>query len=273
MKLLCISNGHGEDVIALRILKPLRQMQPDFAPDFAPHLESHLELSALPIAGTGEAYRAADVPIVGPVQAMPSGGFLNRSLKELARDMRQGLLSLTRSQITAIKAWAKTGDIVLAVGDIVPLLFAYLSGRPYIFVGTAKSEYWLRDERGKLPITQAFPASLCAQLEGWSGSVYLPWERWLMSRDRALALFVRDNLTAHQLQTLGIAAQCAGNPMMDGLTSTGQLTALLKPLRQLPPAPQIDAIAPNGTAKATALYVTPKQQLNPPLTLAFAPRI
>ncbi|KPQ36869.1 MAG: hypothetical protein HLUCCA11_05085 [Phormidesmis priestleyi Ana] len=271
MKLLCISNGHGEDVIALRILKPLRQMQPDFAPDFAPHLESHLELSALPIAGTGEAYRAADVPIVGPVQAMPSGGFLNRSLKELARDMRQGLLSLTRSQITAIKAWAKTGDIVLAVGDIVPLLFAYLSGRPYIFVGTAKSEYWLRDERGKLPITQAFPASLCAQLEGWSGSVYLPWERWLMSRDRALALFVRDNLTAHQLQTLGIAAQCAGNPMMDGLTSTGQLTALLKPLRQLPPAPQIDAIAPNGTAKATALYVTPKQQLNPPLTLALLP--
>jgi len=39
----------------------------------------------------------------------------------------------------------------LSRGDIVPLLFAWLSGATYAFVGTAKSEYYLRDEAGPLP--------------------------------------------------------------------------------------------------------------------------
>lgn len=210
MKLLCISNGHGEDVIALRILTPLRQLSPD------------VSLSVLPIAGAGDCYRAANLPVIGPARSLPSGGFLNRDPQQLARDLQGGLLGLTRSQLTAIKTWAKPGSAVLAVGDVVPLLFAYLSGLPYAFVGTAKSEYWLRDEQGKLPATR-----LWNRLEGWSGSVYLPWERWLMSRDRCRAVFVRDALTAKHLQHLGISAEYAGNPMMAGLDPTGTLPELI----------------------------------------------
>lgn len=207
MKLLCISNGHGEDAIALRILTPLRQSCPE------------VSLSALPITGAGNSYQSADVPMIGRAQTLPSGGFLNRDPQQLARDLREGLLTLTRSQLTAIKTWANTGDVILAVGDIVPLLFAYLSGLPYAFVGTAKSEYWLRDEQGPLPATSRWQ-----KLEGWSGSVYLPWERWLMSRSRCQQVFVRDALTAEQLQQLGVAADYAGNPMMDGLSPTGALS-------------------------------------------------
>jgi hypothetical protein len=266
IKMLCISNGHGEDVIALRILTSLRQYQPD------------CELAALPIAGAGSAYLSAEVPIIGPVQSLPSGGFLNRDPKQLARDLQQGLVALSKSQLTAIKTWAKTGDVILAVGDIVPLLFAYLSGLPYIFMGTAKSEYWLRDERGKLPATQRLPGSLWEKVEGWSGSVYLPWERWLMSRDRAQAIFVRDEITAGQLQRLGIKAHYAGNPMMDGLAPNGKLAALLEPLR----IPRHLLLAPNTPAKdratalpnsdrATALYVTKKQQPVTPITIALIP--
>ncbi len=210
MKLLCISNGHGEDVIALRILTPLRQLCPA------------VRVSALPIAGAGDRYRLANLPVIGPARSLPSGGFLNRDPQQLARDLQGGLLGLTRSQLTAIKAWAKTGDAILAVGDVVPLLFAYLSGLPYAFVGTAKSEYWLRDEQGKLPAAKPWRS-----LAGWSGSVYLPWERWLMSRDRCRAAFVRDALTAQQLQQLGLAADYAGNPMMDGLSPTGMLSELI----------------------------------------------
>ncbi|MGB3297391.1 MAG: lipid-A-disaccharide synthase-related protein [Phormidesmis sp.] len=269
--MLCVSNGHGEDVIALRILTPLRSLLPSLA------------LAAMPIAGEGSAYRAAGLPIVGPVQVLPSGGFLNRDPKQLARDVRQGLLPLTRSQLSALKAWAQTGDAILAVGDIVPLLFAYLSGLPYFFVGTAKSEYWLRDERGKLPVSQPFPQSLWEKVEGWSGSVYLPWERWLMSRDRAQTVFVRDLLTAQQLQQLGINAYCAGNPMMDNLEPAGKLTECLKALRTLPPINLLDLPtnrvdqasrqSPNGadTARATARYVTKKQHLTAPLTIALLP--
>jgi hypothetical protein len=278
IKVLCISNGHGEDVIAVRILSSLCQQQSD------------VDLAALPIAGAGSAYLAAKVPLigtvgtvgtVGAVQSLPSGGFLNRDPKQLARDLQGGLVSLTRSQLSAIKTWAMTGDVILAVGDIVPLLFAYLSGLPYIFIGTAKSEYWLRDERGKLPATRSFPYGLWEKVEGWSGSVYLPWERWLMSRDRAQAIFVRDAITAEQLQRLGLKAHYAGNPMMDDLAPTRKLAALLEPLRtprllQTPKSPANDSatVLPNNDRnndRATALYVTKKQQPVTPLTIALIP--
>ncbi|MEM6448968.1 MAG: lipid-A-disaccharide synthase-related protein [Cyanobacteria bacterium P01_D01_bin.105] len=219
MKLLCISNGHGEDVIALQILNALHRYAPD------------LQISALPISGTGRAYSANGISLVGPTQALPSGGFLNRDPKQLARDVRKGLLPLTRQQLQSVKRWAtqahREGSI-LAVGDIVPLLFSRLSKQPYHFIGTAKSEYWLRDEQGKRP-----PTTLSDRLEGWSGSVYLPWERWLMASARCRSLFVRDALTAQHLQKLGIPADYAGNPMMDNLAPTGQLTTALSSLRLL----------------------------------------
>ncbi|MEQ8998865.1 MAG: lipid-A-disaccharide synthase-related protein [Coleofasciculus sp. B1-GNL1-01] len=197
MQLLCISNGHGEDVIAVRILQELNA-----SPD-AP------ELAALPLVGEGAAYRQLDIPIVGPVQTMPSGGFIYMEGRHLLRDVQSGLLKLTWAQLKAVRRWAKRGGVILAVGDIVPLLFAWLSGAPYVFVGTAKSEYYLRDEAGWLPNRK--------RREGWSGSVYLPWERWLMSRKRCKAVFPRDKLTTEILQKWSIPALDLGNPMMDGI--------------------------------------------------------
>lgn len=250
MKLLCISNGHGEDAIALRILSALRQHQPD------------IDICALPISGAGEAYQKADVPLIGSAQALPSGGFLNRDAVQLARDVRQGLIGLTRSQLSAIKNWSAEGHFVLAVGDIVPLLMAHRSGLPYAFLGTAKSEYWLCDETGKLPGT-----GFWHRFEGWSGSVYLPWERWLMARPRCRCVFVRDAFTATRLQPLGIKAVYAGNPMMDGLVATGQLTDCLQALRSPPPAV---AQSPDK-ARAMALYMSKKRRTTIPLTIALLP--
>ncbi|MGD1851921.1 MAG: lipid-A-disaccharide synthase-related protein [Cyanophyceae cyanobacterium] len=97
---------------------------------------------------------------------------------------------------------------MLAVGDIVPLLFAWRSQSPYGFVGTAKSEYYLRDSNGDFLRSR--------RTEGWSGSVYLPWERWLMSRSRCQAVFPRDRLTTEILKNWTIPAVDLGNPMMDG---------------------------------------------------------
>ena len=253
MKLLCLSNGHGEDTIAIRILLALRQHQPD------------IDFCALPISGEGKIYRQADVSLIGPVRSLPSGGFLNRDATQLARDVQQGLISLTRSQLAAIKDWSAEGDFVLAVGDIVPLLMAHRSGLPFAFVGTAKSEYWLRDENGKLPRTSA--SSFWQRFEGWSGSVYLPWERWLMARPRCQGAFVRDAFTAETLQKMGIPAIYAGNPMMDGLAATGRLAECLKALRE--PAP-IVAQSPE-TSKATALYVSRQRRDTLPLTVVLLP--
>jgi uncharacterized protein (TIGR03492 family) len=204
MRLLCLSNGHGEDVIAVRILQSLlKQPEPP-------------EIAALPIVGEGKIYQAQGIPIVGAVQSMPSGGFLYMDGRQLARDLRGGLLQLTLAQLGTVRRWAKQGGVVLAVGDIVPLLFAWWSGAPFAFVGTAKSEYYLRDEQGWLPRRVWHE-----RLEGWSGSDYLPWERWLMSRSRCKAVFPRDSLTSAVLQRWKIPSFDLGNPMMDGLEPTG----------------------------------------------------
>jgi uncharacterized protein (TIGR03492 family) len=206
MKLLCLSNGHGEDIIALRILQALQQ-QPNPP-----------EIRALPIVGEGQRYLQHGIPLLGPAQAMPSGGFVYMDGKALVQDLRGGLLKLTLAQLKALRDWrlgARSGDLVLAVGDIVPLLYAWWSGADYAFVGTAKSDYYRRDEQGWLP------RSRLARLENWSSSVYLPWERWLMSRPRCKAVFPRDSFTAGLLKRWHLPVFDLGNPMMDGLDPTG----------------------------------------------------
>jgi uncharacterized protein (TIGR03492 family) len=197
MRLLCLSNGHGEDVIAVRILEQLQQQSPD------------LEIVALPLVGEGYTYAQANIPIIGTVQKMPSGGFIYMDSRQFWRDVKGGLLKLTLAQYKLVKKWGKNGGFVLAVGDIVPLLFAWLSGANYGFVGTAKSEYYLRDEYGWLHQT--------SRLEKKMGSVYFPWERWLMSRKKCQAVFPRDGLTTAILKEFSIPAFDLGNPMMDGI--------------------------------------------------------
>lgn len=212
-------------MIAVRILQELQQ-----------HSTS-LNIAALPLVGEGRAYTQQGIPIIGSVKSMPSGGFIYMDGRELMRDLQGGLLQLTLAQLKAVKSWTRRGDramgrwgngamgrlpntsspsppnpLVLAVGDIVPLLFAWLSGANYAFVGTAKSEYYVRDEKGNLPGRSPF-----ARLENWSGSVYHPWERWLMSHPRCQAVFPRDSLTAQILQKWSIPAFDLGNPMMDQL--------------------------------------------------------
>ncbi|MDY6805763.1 MAG: lipid-A-disaccharide synthase-related protein [Cyanobacteriota bacterium] len=210
MKILCLSNGHGEDAIAVRIIAELQKCP------------NPPEIAALPLVGEGQAYaQLENVSIIGPVKQMPSGGFIYMEGQQLWRDLKGGLLQLTTAQSKAIETWVASerdmGEriVILAVGDIVPLSFAWKSGADYLFVGTAKSEYYLRDEKGLLP-----RSSWSKRLESWSGSVYQPWERWLMSRERCKAVFPRDRLTAKILQEKSIRAYDLGNPMMDGLEAS-----------------------------------------------------
>jgi uncharacterized protein (TIGR03492 family) len=206
LQLLVLSNGHGEDIIAIRILQALLQQA------------NPPNIFALPIVGEGHAYKQLDIPVIGSVRTMPSGGFIYMDNRQLAKDVRGGLVQLTLSQIKAVRRWVnqqkKLGiqQAILAVGDIVPLLFATFSGANYAFVGTAKSEYYVRDESGLLS-----RQTKGAKWENFSGSIYHPWERWLMSRRRCRAVFPRDSLTTEILKNWPIPACDLGNPMMDGL--------------------------------------------------------
>ncbi|HIK43914.1 MAG TPA: hypothetical protein IGR64_03395 [Leptolyngbyaceae cyanobacterium M65_K2018_010] len=207
MNLLCVSNGHGEDTIAVRVLKELRQ------------LPGAPSLAALPIVGEGVSFQRAGIAIAGPTRSMPSGGFIYMDKRQVVRDLQGGLLGLTISQFKALRQWAQAGGKILAVGDVVPLALAWASGAEYVFIGTAKSEYLVRDETGRLPN--------CPWLEGYAGSIYQPWECWLMGHARCQGVFVRDQITADYLQKQQVPAQYAGNPMMDGLESSAAKLATL----------------------------------------------
>jgi hypothetical protein len=183
--LLLLSNGHGEDAIGAAL---------------APHLaEAGFQLEALPIVGEGHAYRKLGLPIVGPTRAMPSGGFIYGRPAALAGDLQGGLPALTRAQIRTIRRghW----DGVVAVGDIVVLLFAWLSKAPFHFVGCAKSDYYLNGKPGS----------------------HLWHERLLMRHPRCKGVFARDGVTARNLVAAGVLAHDLGNPMMDGLEPRGVL--------------------------------------------------
>ena len=195
MKLLVVSNGHGEDVIAVRIIEQLKLAIND------------LEIFALPLVGEGHSYQRKQISIIGEVKQMPSGGFVYMSKDNLLSDLKGGLIQLTLEQLKVIRQWGKNQNPILAVGDIVPLLFARISCSKYAFVGTAKSEYYLRDRKGNWLANTSW-------LEKQFGSVYFPWEVWLMRS--ATGVYLRDRLTTQYLVEKGIKAHDLGNPMMDG---------------------------------------------------------
>ncbi|MGF1591561.1 MAG: lipid-A-disaccharide synthase-related protein [Pleurocapsa sp.] len=255
MKLLVLSNGHGEDQIAIRIIERLQQDIPE------------LELAALPIVGQGYAYINLQIPLAGKVRQMPSGGFIYQGGNPLWQDIRSGLVQLTIDQLKLVRQWGNAGGTILAVGDIVPLLYAWFSKANYAFVGTAKSEYYLRDE------TDWFAQT--SWLEKKIGSVYLPWERWLMSRNQCKAVFPRDSLTTKTLEQWSIPAYDLGNPMMDGIThktrqrELGQLDILLLPGSRMPEA--LNNWQKILVAAWETIKILPQQQLN--LRAAISPAL
>ena len=215
-RLLVLSNGHGEDLIAQRVLQALHGRRPD------------LQVAVLPLVGEGSAFAAAEaegwLQRIGPRQALPSGGFSNQSLGGLLRDLASGLPLLSWRQWRLVRRWGRQGGAVLAAGDLLPLLLAWASGAPYGFIGTPKSDYTWRSGPG-----QAWPADAYHRLKG---SEWDPWEWALMGRPHCRLVALRDPLTARGLARHGVAALAPGNPMLDGLAGA-PLPASLQGYRRL----------------------------------------
>jgi uncharacterized protein (TIGR03492 family) len=200
-RLLVLSNGHGEDLIALRVLQALHRRRPE------------LEIAVMPLVGEGGAFAAAEADgvlrRVGPRRHLPSGGFSNQSLRGLLADLWAGVLTLSWRQWRWVRRWGRCGDPVLAVGDLLPLLLAWGSGAPYGFIGTPKSDYTWASGPGS--------AGLAALYHRCKGSEWDPWEWALMAARRCRLVAMRDALTARGLRRHGVRALAPGNPMMDGL--------------------------------------------------------
>ncbi|GCE64473.1 sugar synthetase [cyanobiont of Ornithocercus magnificus] len=210
-----ICNGHGEDVVALKVLESLHWLVPD------------LPLQVLPLVGEGRAFtsaaRAGWLQVLEPLIHLPSGGFSNQGLSNLLVDLRSGLLSLTWKQWQVTRHNAAVNAAILAVGDLFPLFLAWSSGGNYGFIGTPKSDYTWRSGPGH---------SLGDVYHRLKGSEWDPWEWTLMQSNRCQMVAVRDQLTARGLRQHHVPAQALGNPVMDGL-KTVYLPSLLEDYRRI----------------------------------------
>ncbi len=182
-RILCLSNGHGEDLSASQVLKALRTAAP------------HVEIAALPLVGEGKAYRSLDIPIIGPTQGLPSGGFFYMDYRQLITDFKSGLVGLTIEQIKTVLTQRQQCDLIFAVGDIVPQLFAYITGLPYAYFMVASSAHY----EDRIDINP------------------------LMKSARCLEIFTRDAYSSEYFRKHKITkAAFLGNPFMDVLQPTGQ---------------------------------------------------
>jgi len=200
---LFLSNGHGEDAIACRVIEALHEMNPDISQE------------VLPIVGEGKVFakfiKDGWLSRIGDSTCLPSGGFSNQSLRGLVLDLKAGLLRSLWSQWTLIHQLARDGRVIVAVGDLLPLLFAWASGADYFFIGTPKSDYtWTSGPR----------FSFADYYHRLKGTEWDPWEYWLMRSNRCKMVAVRDKITARGLRSHGVEAVSPGNPMMDGIAQS-----------------------------------------------------
>ena len=185
MKVLFLSNGHGEDLNASLILAALRSLEPS------------LQIGAMPLVGMGNAYRRLSVEIIGPTQNLPSGGIIYLNPWNWVKDITSGLIGLTLQQIKAVFREKTNCDLLIAVGDIVPIAIAYLTGRPFVAFIVSTSSYY-------------------------EGKLRLPWiTEFCLRSPRCQRVFTRDEFTAEDLQQRGLKkAIFAGYPIMDVLQSS-----------------------------------------------------
>ena len=170
-RVLFVSNGHGEAAIAARI---------------ASELSAYGGIAADHLALVGDFAHAPVMRDVGPRRAMPSGGLVAMgNVRNIARDLRAGLLAHTVAQLRFLRGARGTYAAAIAVGDAFALLMAMQAAAPPIFVGTAKSVHV---------------------------APYGPLEERLIRR--AQVVYVRDEQTASRLREHGIAAR-SGNAIVD----------------------------------------------------------
>ena len=177
---LLLSNGHGEDLSAAALG---RQLQ-----------ERGIAVDAMPLVGRGQAFRQAGIPVWGPTRDFSTGGLGYTSLAARLTDLREGQFTYVFSRLSRLWRQRRRIALVVAVGDLVPLLGAWLSRRPSVIYLVAYSSHY-------------------------EGRLRLPWPcGWLLRRPNVRAIWSRDRLTATDLsEQLRRPVRFLGNPFLDPL--------------------------------------------------------
>lgn len=125
IKLLIISNGHGEDAIAAEIVR---------------RLPMGVTAEAYPTLGDGRAYEGV-CPIVGPRAKLPSEGWRNVK-NSVARDVAGGGIATVWPGLRFIREARGKYDRVMVVGDMIGVYGAWITGHTgIIYVDVYKTGY------------------------------------------------------------------------------------------------------------------------------------
>ncbi|MAB54548.1 MAG: hypothetical protein CMN93_01330 [Synechococcus sp. CPC35] len=177
-RILLLSNGHGEDLSGSLLGRALLQQGHD--------------VKALPLAGLGNPYQQADIPLLGRSHEFSTGGLGYTSLRGRLTELLQGQVLYLIRRLVRLLRHSHDFDLIVVVGDVIPVIAAWLSRRPVATYLVAYSSHY-------------------------EGRLRLPWPcgRLLSSR-RFLAVFSRDQLTADDLsEQLRRPVNFLGNPFMD----------------------------------------------------------
>ena len=195
--LLIICNGHGEDVIALEIIKNLINKIKFEA------------IEVMPLVGNGNIFdtiKHKEFRKIGYLKDLPSGGFSNQSWKGFFLDFFAGFLVYNLKNFLIVKQKSKDNYKIIGIGDLLPLFFAWSSKCEFSFIGTPKSDHTWSSGPGW---------SISDFYHKCKGSEWDPWEMFLMRSSRCKSLIMRDEITAINLNKKNINAKYFGNPMMD----------------------------------------------------------
>ncbi len=204
---LLLSNGHGEDLSGALIGKALKGLGN--------------QVEALPIVGLGNAYKAAGIGVIGEAKEFSTGGLGYTSLKGRIKEVIQGQIFYLLKRLLLLLRLANYYDLIVVIGDVIPVFAAWLSGRPAVTYLVAYSSHY-------------------------EGKLQLPWPCGLCLKNRRfLGLFTRDQLTAKDLsKQLNRSVLFLGNPFMDPvLTPQSQLPSCKLRLGLLPGSrrPELDS--------------------------------
>ncbi len=180
MRLLLVSNGHGEDLSGALLGQALRRQGATVA--------------AVPLVGDGDPYRRAEIPVLGHTRSYSTGGLGYTSGVGRLTEVLQGQVLYLLGRSWRLWSAARHADGLVVIGDVIPVLLAWSCRRPVTTYLVAYSSHY-------------------------EGKLRLPWPcgPCLASR-RFRAVFARDALTAEDLSgQLRRPVRFLGNPFMDHL--------------------------------------------------------
>ena len=134
-RILLISNGHGEDVSGALLGQALQ--------------ECGHSLQALPLAGLGRPYLQAGIPLLGRSHEFSTGGIGYTSLRGRLTELIQGQILYLLRRLGRLLRHRSRFDLIVVVGDVIPVIAAWLSRRPVATYLVAYSSHY--EGRLRLP--------------------------------------------------------------------------------------------------------------------------